>query len=210
MGSSKARERAHRQLAARKGARRRPAWLFAAAAVVVLAAGVGWAVVGRRPAAGPDPGLFAGESRAELSGAVEPVESFSNEGFRHVPIGSEVAYRTDPPTSGPHYDQVARPGFYRERAPASGFLVHNLEHGHVILYYNRQLLTAEELAYLESLTHRYPGTWDAVLAVPRDDPEHVLILTAWQHRQRLRTFDRAAVEAFVDRFRGRGPENPVR
>jgi hypothetical protein len=37
-----------------------------------------------------------------------------------------------------------------------------------------------------------------------------IILTAWTKELRLEEFDAAAAAAFIDRFRGRGPEHPVR
>jgi len=37
-----------------------------------------------------------------------------------------------------------------------------------------------------------------------------LILTAWGEILRLDHFDPAVAAAFVDKYRGRGPENPVR
>ena len=35
-------------------------------------------------------------------------------------------------------------------------------------------------------------------------------MTAWRKRLRLKTFDASAAAAFIDAYRGRGPENPVR
>lgn len=184
----------------------------AAAVVWLVAPAVGapwWSPLAGRHAAAPA-GAGPGDPAAQARAAPEPVQSFPFEGFEHVPLGTSIAYRTDPPTSGPHYDMVAQPGFYEDRTPAPGLLVHNLEHGHVVIYYSRGLLGTEARSYLQELTQRYRGTWDAVLAVPRDDDRYELILTAWQHMQRLPAFERQAVDAFVDRFRGRGPEHPVR
>ena len=171
-----------------------------------------WASTAIRPAVQQAAGQPDGSGGAAqvVVPEVGPVETWPDEGNRHVPVGAAVRYGTDPPTSGPHYDGVAQPGFYRERSPSYGFLVHNLEHGHVVIYYHPDRLAPQELAFLEELTRRYRSTWDAVLAVPRRDERYVLILTAWRHWQRLARFDRQTVESFVDRFRGRGPEHPVR
>lgn len=38
----------------------------------------------------------------------------------------------------------------------------------------------------------------------------VILLTAWTKMLRLAKFDAASAAAFIDRFRGRGPEHPVR
>ena len=179
--------------------------------LVAPVAGAPWwsPLVGTREAT-PGGGSTREQADAGTVPPPEPVQWFESEGYDHVPIGTPITYKTDPPTSGPHYDPVAQPGFYEERAPAPGFLVHNLEHGHVVIYYSKTRLSPEARRYLQELTRRYRGDWDAVLAVPRDDDRYELILTAWQHMQRLPAFDRAAVDAFIDRFRGRGPEHPVR
>ncbi|BAS26949.1 DUF3105 domain-containing protein [Limnochorda pilosa] len=142
--------------------------------------------------------------------ALAAVENVPVEGRQHVPASVSPEYRSLPPTSGPHYDGVALPGFH-ETLPQLGLLVHNLEHGHVVIYYHPDALSDEVAEHLQKLTRWYTGPWDAVLAVPwRDDPEHPLILTAWGKRLPLRAYDRAAVDAFVDAYRGRGPEHPVR
>ena len=61
----------------------------------------------------------------------------------HVPEGSDSGpYATDPPAGGKHYPSTYQPGFYDEeqasQLPANheGYLVHNLEHGYVIFWYN--------------------------------------------------------------------------
>ena len=194
-----------------RNARRWRVALPVALALVVAALGAAawWQLSGGGRTGGGAVGSVAADP-SQPAAEAGPVEQLPDEGARHVPLGAPVTYRTDPPASGPHYDGVAQPGFYRDRAPSYGYLVHNLEHGHVVIYYHPQRLQPQELAYLEELTRRYRGAWDAVLAVPRQDPQYAVILTAWRHRQRLGRFDRAAVDAFVDRFRGRGPENPVR
>ena len=62
------------------------------------------------------------------------VTSVANEGWLHVPEGSAVSYRANPPASGPHYPVWAR---YREHASAVArpYWVHNLEHGAIVYAY---------------------------------------------------------------------------
>jgi Protein of unknown function (DUF3105) len=70
----------------------------------------------------PDPSCAA---------AVTPVP---NEGWTHVPEGTPVSYRANPPASGPHYPVWAR---YQEHAVAVArpYWVHNLEHGAIVFLY---------------------------------------------------------------------------
>ncbi|MDZ4284196.1 MAG: DUF3105 domain-containing protein, partial [Patescibacteria group bacterium] len=44
-------------------------------------------------------------------------------------------YTSNPPTSGPHYPDAIKAGVYDEPV-AEEYLVHNMEHGHVILWYH--------------------------------------------------------------------------
>ena len=67
----------------------------------------------------------------------------------HVPEGVDPgSYNTDPPTSGQHYPDSLDAGFYHEgdleTLPSYpvGYLVHNLEHGYVILEQASSLTSA--------------------------------------------------------------------
>lgn len=139
----------------------------------------------------------------------EARQLLADEGRDHVEDGRRVQYRTDPPTSGPHYASWAEPRFYTEPVPYE-LLVHNLEHGHVVIYYDPRRTPQEARNHLRRLTARYARMWDAVVAVPREDERYELILTSWRHWLRLERYDPTLVDAFVNAYRGRGPERPVR
>lgn len=140
----------------------------------------------------------------------EGVEFFDNEGHDHLPENSISFYKTDPPTSGPHSPRWLPPSIYEANETTRELLVHNLEHGNIVIYFNRALLSDAEFKWLSELTHQHIGQWDGILMVARDDKEHPLILTAWRAMLRMKGFDQEKVLKFVDAFRGRGPENPVR
>ena len=53
----------------------------------------------------------------------------------HVPVGQSVAYNTIPPTSGDHWAIPAACGFYEDEVPDET-IVHNLEHGNIVVSYN--------------------------------------------------------------------------
>src|SRR5579859_1516467 len=63
------------------------------------------------------------------------IQSFPDEGHTHVPVGTVIQYDTDPPTSGNHYPFPQQGGYYPNPILA-GYLVHSMEHGGVIIYYN--------------------------------------------------------------------------
>lgn len=141
-----------------------------------------------------------------------PWETFPSEGRDHLAPGTEQAYKTDPPTSGPHWGTVAKIQFYNvtDQLPPDEQLVHNLEHGNIIIYYDPQKVSADVLKIIQGYIDRWHGPWDGVLAIPRQDDEYPIIMTAWTHMLKMKEFNQQDAEAFIDAFRGRGPENPVR
>jgi hypothetical protein len=147
------------------------------------------------------------DSPAPVSKFSDPgIETFANEGQEHVPVGTVIAYQTDPPTSGPHYPDPEPGGFYTQEI-AAGFLVHSMEHGGVIIYTSPQV-TDEQLAHLKALADQHPGLDAQVVVVPRNDPSYPIILTAWTHRLRLAAYDAARIDGFITLFLGQGPEHP--
>lgn len=139
--------------------------------------------------------------------AMAQVETPENQGANHVPAGTRVPYDTRFPTSGPHWPSPTRPGHYETPQPNEA-LVHAIEHGNIVVYYDE--LSEEDEARLREWTSFYTGTWSAVIATPEEGLGRGVVLTAWDHRMRLDEFDPAPMAAFIEAFRGRGPENPVR
>lgn len=140
--------------------------------------------------------------------ALTRVESQSNDGDRHLGPGEAYRYRGAYPTSGPHAPVPTRPGFYTSPQPPTG-LVHALEHGGIVIYYGQA--EAETIAKLKDWTSLYhQGVWDGVVATPRSGLGNGVVLTAWRKRLQLASFDAKTAAAFIDAFRGRGPENRVR
>jgi hypothetical protein len=138
-------------------------------------------------------------------------ESFESNGIDHVSQSTDIDYERMPALSGPHYSRAAGPGFYEEM-PAMGNLVHSLEHGYIVIYYDPGAITPEARAHMENLTSTYTERWESVIAAPNPnaDPAAPYVLTAWQVQLQMDEYDRDTVDAFSDAFRGRGPENPVR
>jgi hypothetical protein len=166
--------------------------------------------MGGNGGAGTDPGE-SGPREIPDDPLLGDAESFESAGNQHVSSGSDIDYDRVPPLSGPHYGRAAGSDFYEETPPL-GSLVHSLEHGHVVVYYDPDGLTPEAREDLRNLTGTYTDPWSAVTAAPNpnDDPETTYVLTAWQVRLRADEYDPEMVRAFLDAFRGRGPENPVR
>lgn len=147
---------------------------------------------------------YVREGRGEFAAKQEV---YADLGRNHVAFGTDVAYNSSPATSGSHYGSWVNPGFY-SAIQEEKQLVHSLEHGNVIAYYGD--VPDETLNMLEDWTLDFRGAWDGFIAAPLDDIGEGVVLTAWRHTLRLDPFEPALAAAFIDRHRGRGPENKVR
>jgi len=145
------------------------------------------------------------------SETLSAVEQFPNEGTQHVPSSQDVTYAQSPPLSGAHYDRPTQGGFYEEPQPA-GNIVHSLEHGAVVIYYNESAMNESTRTSLQQFANTHTGTWRSVIVVPQENAsaEADFTLTAWRHRLYMDSYDPQVVFEFLSEFLGRGPENPVR
>ena len=132
----------------------------------------------------------------------------------HVPDGSLVEYNSDPPTSGEHYASGLPRGFYQEEdlanLPANpiGNLVHNLEHGYTILWYNCEQLSETECSDLKSQIRAFidENNQSKFIAFPWQTTETPLVLTSWGQKLELDELDVGLVLDFFQRNRLRAPE----
>ena len=135
---------------------------------------------------------------------LDNLQTFPSEGRYHLDPGEKWEYGQTPPTSGPHDPVPIKPGFYKTRqAPEK--LVHALEHGSVVIYY--ETLTPSALQQLKGWAKRYHGKWDGVVVTKLPGLGDAVVLTAWTKLLRLDFFDPDKALAFIDIFRGHGPEN---
>ena len=141
--------------------------------------------------------------------ALDDLESFEQNGRTHV--ARDVDYQRVPPLSGPHANTPASAGFY-DQTPRLESLVHSLEHGAVVIYYDPAAVSDDTRSRLRDLPSEFDDPFASVIVAPHpaDDPPADVTLTAWRHRLRLDAYDADAVEAFLADYLGRGPERPVR
>ena len=136
------------------------------------------------------------------------------QGRNHIAVGEpHDPYNSDPPTSGPHYDTPAQGGFY-DIAPVDEYLVHDLEHGYVNIYYNCGKYTSgtcdqlkQQVKDVMSAAGLSPIFGDLkLIAAPRPSMPQVIALTAWGRLDKLSTFNRQEILDFIRAFRDNGPE----
>jgi len=128
-------------------------------------------------------------------------------------LSDRVKYNTNPPTTGRHYEIPAQDGIYGE-APQDEQLVHNMEHGRVIIWV-KPSLPSKQRADLRAMVEDDP--YQMVL-VPRTKMPYAVAATAWDadpapngtgelllcNDMNDKTFD--ALQAFRDEHRSQGPE----
>jgi hypothetical protein len=141
------------------------------------------------------------------AGRLDTVQKQRSSGGGHLAPGQSAGYRDRMPTSGAHDPKWINPGVYDSPQPSTR-LVHSLEHGMVVIYYDKPPADVSET--LESWAGLYGGAWSGLVVVPMPGLGDEVVLTAWERVLRLQPFDSAAAAGFVDRYRGRGPEHPVR
>jgi hypothetical protein len=125
----------------------------------------------------------------------------------------KVRYRTNPPTDGEHYQIPEDDGIYN-RAPPDSHLVHNLEHGRIIIWV-KPTLPESARANIRALVDE--DSYQMVL-VPRANMPYQVATSAWGRdpvplgtgylmgcsRYSDQIFD--AIRAFREKHRSNGPE----
>jgi hypothetical protein len=118
----------------------------------------------------------------------------------HVQAGTKVSYATNPPSYGPHYPAPASDGVYKAGdVPATGFLVHALEHGRIEYQY-RPDTPASQVKELQALFNEQDGNWtpgQMLLLYPNPTKmPYAVAATAWGHVLGCKTFNQRVFDAF--------------
>ena len=145
---------------------------------------------------------------ADMLGEVVPASGAND----HITEGSDPGvYSSNPPTSGHHYPVWANTKFYDTNTYGQypqGYLVHNLEHGYVIFWYNCKILSDSQCADLKT---QIKAVMEAVgnfkvIAYPWDSIDVPVVLTSWGYKLSFKTFDAEMARKFVDQHRNHAPE----
>ena len=129
----------------------------------------------------------------------------------HIAVDSDPGtYNSDPPTSGPHYPEEANAEFYEGnnyKFPA-GYLVHNLEHGYVIFWYNCGLLDEAGCASLKGQIKTTMNDLGGkkLIAYPWPSLDVPLVMTSWTRMEKFGSFDADKAKSFYRANLNRSPE----
>lgn len=156
------------------------------------------------------------QSTTTDSGLGFPVETPEDRGAAHLSreevdaiLLGEAAppeYSSVPATSGTHAALVAPCGIYREEIPEM-FVVHTLEHGAVVVYYNPDEVGEATLAEVEEVA-RTMSTH--IVVAPYSIMPTPVALVAWGQLAARPSLEVEEVRSFWGEYAQRGPESGVR
>ena len=132
----------------------------------------------------------------------------------HVPEGTKPGpYNSNPPAGGTHYDTDYESKFFQESDLAAlpefpeGYLVHSLEHGYVIFWYNCQVVNIDCPALKQTIQQVMDDTGGTkLIAFPWSDMDVTLAMTSWGRILKFTTPDPVLMKQFVERNRYQAPE----
>src|SRR3989304_9327912 len=132
----------------------------------------------------------------------------------HLPTDTPPGpYSSNPPAGGTHSDSDFSAKFYQESDLAAlptnpeGYLVHSLEHGYVIFWYNCQVSGTDCSALKQTIQTVMDETGNTkLIAFPWPDMDVPLAMTSWGRILKFSQPDSAQMKQFVERNRYHAPE----
>jgi len=150
---------------------------------------------------------------AQASGQDGPCvrQTFPPMGRQHIDkLSPDFRYNSYPPTSGPHYPPGPKApavwGIYDTPIDETA-LVHNLEHGGVVVQYGKDVSKAT----IDQIARWYQGDpdgivvapiWPSIQATAPPNANKKIFLTSWTHLMTCSAFDEGVFSSFRDDFRG--------
>lgn len=125
-----------------------------------------------------------------------------------VRAGDPAAYASSPATSGPHWGSTANWGVYTD-PQAESQLVHNLEHGGIVIWYQPDQVDDATLTQLTDwVNSQVRSTRFKVILTPwaGADLGHPIAVTAWNYLLYQDALDLSQIQGFMDAHYGRAPE----
>ncbi len=129
-------------------------------------------------------------------------EKMADEGRGHVGRNeTHPAYKSNPPTSGPHWAGVAGPGIKDETVPDE-LVLHSMEHGAAVVWYREDLEQGE----VDKIKKAFIGADGKKIMLARKDLDVPVALTSWGYLLKLDTVDESKIKEFIETNNDRAPE----
>lgn len=151
------------------------------------------------------------------AGCAITIEQWPLGSATHVPVGTAITWPSNPPASGPHFPVWA--AFHEFTSPVPrGYLVHDLEHGAVVLLHRCDLV---DTATCDAIQTALRAASDALPTDPKcTSPVRVrtviapdssipqpLVAVSWGFIYRAACVDQASLDAFVKSHYAQAPED---
>lgn len=154
-------------------------------------------------------GLFIWRFVRPAQGIAMPIE-----GNNHLKEGEPVTYESNPPNSGEHYDAPMPAGFYDEGSDETklpypeGYLIHSLEHGYIVFWYNCEVISETECSNLKSQVKEVISDFNEIklIAFPWVSIDAPLVMTSWGRMLTFEEFDSDTASHFIKTNRLKAPE----
>jgi hypothetical protein len=192
-----ARGAAARRLEEKRRRQRTLLWSGVAVLALVALLAVIW-FEGRsdQPAANRSVSAAALEAGRAAAGS-QGVQTFPEAGRDHIGPGEQPDnWNSTPPTSGDHLQNPLPPGVYSTEQDMRA-LVHNLEHGYVVIVYKG--IPKDDLDQLETFVEDRDGS-KLILAPWSGLESNGVALVAWRNLELLQRVNMDVVQAFVNDF----------
>ena len=180
-------------------------WLYVTASAIIAVLVIAGFVVPSLVGLGGGAGQTVGSSYEYVSGVGQQHDIMVTR--QHVPESATVKYDTVPATSGDHWAQWSECGFFEQELPDER-VVHNLEHGNIVVSYN--LATPEEVEQLRGVFEDIGlSNVHGIARHYTKIPEGSVVLTAWGVSDQMDGVDKERIETFFTTYAGTlGPEFP--
>ena len=126
---------------------------------------------------------------------------------KHIAPGQKVTYSQPIPTSGPHGNEA--PWGYSPQQLPNEAIIHNMEHGGVIISYRPDLdpSTVSKLVALFTKPYSDPNfTTSKAIVMPRNGQVEPIILSSWNRILKLNSYDQKTLENYYLTNVGKSPE----
>jgi len=141
------------------------------------------------------------------------LRSYEGATATHLVECSNIIYSTSPPVFGDHYPVWAAYKTYDFEVPL-GYLVHDLEHGAIVIFYDCPDGCRDEVATVQAFIDALPADPRCtsavrvqVVLVPRPGLGARWAASAWGYSLTADCFDPEVFRTFYDEHHGQGPED---
>ncbi len=154
-------------------------------------------------------------TRTASASPAEMGDVITNLSRDHIPEGTDPGpYATNPPAGGHHFPVTFNPGFYTTQDVTTmpkfpqGYLVHDMEHGYVIYWYNCQADPSINCTDMQNAIKQVIQENNSfkVIGFPWPSQAEPLVMTSWGRIMRLNKVNLATMRAFYKSNVDKGPE----